>query len=289
MHRTLLLTTLALVLGSPATMGKSELEILRALCAEQERQIQQLETENSRLRDTARGPRLMDSRTQLISTTPSQPAALPANSSAAATYTVKPGDSFARIAQKTGVPAATLAQINGLKTSSMLHPDQKLKLPATAATGTGTTTSAASPRSAGATYKVQPGDTYYSISKKHGVSTDSLIAANPNTKPAALRPGQLVNLGTPQAATASAPAPTPAPATSPPSPATSSRISEEITSTPADEKKIRPIMIDGEMTYGDFAMKYGTDTERLNALNGLDLTNATVLAKGSELYVPAQP
>ena len=43
------------------------------------------------------------------------------------------------------------------------------------------------------------------------------------------------------------------------------------------------------MTYGEFASKHGTDTERLNALNGLDLTHATVLAKGSELYVPAQP
>jgi len=43
------------------------------------------------------------------------------------------------------------------------------------------------------------------------------------------------------------------------------------------------------MTYGDFASQNGTDTERLNALNGLDLINTTVLAKGSELYVPARP
>ena len=37
------------------------------------------------------------------------------------------------------------------------------------------------------------------------------------------------------------------------------------------------------------AATHGTDTSRLNDLNGLDLTQATVLAKGSELYVPAQP
>ena len=55
------------------------------------------------------------------------------------------------------------------------------------------------------------------------------------------------------------------------------------------EKKIHSITIDGEMTYADFAAKHGTNTERLNELNGLDLANATVLAKGSELYVPAQP
>jgi hypothetical protein len=49
------------------------------------------------------------------------------------------------------------------------------------------------------------------------------------------------------------------------------------------------VTIEGEMTYGEFAAKHGTDTSRLNDLNGLDLTTATVLAKGSELYVPAQP
>jgi hypothetical protein len=43
------------------------------------------------------------------------------------------------------------------------------------------------------------------------------------------------------------------------------------------------------MTYGEFAAKHGTSIGRLNDLNGLDLANATVLAKGSELYVPAQP
>jgi hypothetical protein len=57
------------------------------------------------------------------------------------------------------------------------------------------------------------------------------------------------------------------------------------------ERKVnpQPVTIDSEITYGDFAANHGTDTERLNALNGLDLMNATVLAKGSELYVPAQP
>ena len=64
---------------------------------------------------------------------------------------------------------------------------------------------------------------------------------------------------------------------------------EKATAATATEKKFRPVTIDGEMTYGEFAAKHGTDAERLNALNGLDLTTATVLAKGSELYVPAQP
>ena len=66
--------------------------------------------------------------------------------------------------------------------------------------------------------------------------------------------------------------------------------SQEQTPSPTNpEKKIRSVTIEGEMTYGEFAATHGTDTARLNDLNGLDLTHATVLAKGSELYVPAQP
>jgi hypothetical protein len=48
-------------------------------------------------------------------------------------------------------------------------------------------------------------------------------------------------------------------------------------------------MIEVEMTYAEFAAQHGTNVARLNELNGLDLTETTVLAKGSELYVPAQP
>lgn len=59
--------------------------------------------------------------------------------------------------------------------------------------------------------------------------------------------------------------------------------------TSAPERKIRSVTIEEEMTYAEFAAKHGTTISRLNDLNGLDLTNATVLAKGSELYVPAQP
>ena len=72
--------------------------------------------------------------------------------------------------------------------------------------------------------------------------------------------------------------------------ATAAAAPQESTPSPSNpEKKIRSVTIEGEMTYGEFAATHGTDTGRLNDLNGLDLTNATVLAKGSELYVPAQP
>jgi LysM repeat protein len=295
MKPTMFFATLAMLLASPASFGKTELEALRDLCAEQERQIQQLELENSRLRDTPPPSRAaLQSGVQLISTSPARPA-VPQNASAAPPiYTVKPGDSLAKISRNTGVPAATLAKLNGLKADSMLHPNQKLKLPGSPVSAATSTQSPASssPRPSAATYKVQAGDTYFSIAKKHGLSTEALIAANPDTKPSALRPGQLVKLTA--AASSPAPAPSaPAPAVSESLPvstaASATKVAESPPQAPAPEKKIRPIMIEGEMTFGDFAAKHGTNTERLNALNGLDLTTATVLAKGSELYVPAQP
>lgn len=45
-------------------------------------------------------------------------------------YTVRSGDNLSRIAKKTGYSVAALQKANGLDGSSVLHPGQKLKLPA---------------------------------------------------------------------------------------------------------------------------------------------------------------
>ena len=52
------------------------------------------------------------------------------------------------------------------------------------------------------------------------------------------------------------------------------------------EPKIRVITVDGQITYGQFASKYGSSTTQLDELNGLSLSANAILAKGSELYVP---
>jgi hypothetical protein len=52
---------------------------------------------------------------------------------------------------------------------------------------------------------------------------------------------------------------------------------------------VRSVIIQDETTYGEFALSHGTSSTHLNELNGLSLSNGTVLAKGSELYIPAQP
>lgn len=306
MKPTLLIATLSLVLGSPTAFAKSELETLRSLCQEQKRQINELEEANERLRGDG----------SKSHAAPAKPAAVTNPDTATgstSSYTVKAGDNFEKIGRKVGMNAERLAKSNGMKTSSIIHPGQKLKVPG-AATPQVAAVKDASPKISGKTHKVASGETLFSISKKHGMSTEALVAANPKVKAASLRPGQVVSLGgnAPATTMISAPAraktppaventpinsPTPVtkapPTRETPAVASVTPAAPETPSAPAPaaapEKKIRPITIEGEMTYGEFATKHGTNADRLNALNGLDLTTATVLAKGSELYVPAQP
>ncbi|MEY3895664.1 MAG: hypothetical protein RLZZ214_1183 [Verrucomicrobiota bacterium] len=311
MKPTLLFTTLSMILATSPAFAKSELETLRSLCAEQERQIRQLEVENSRLR----------SDTHEEQTPVAQKTVASAADNSESSYTVKPGDSFEKIAGKVGTTPEKLAKSNGLKASSVIQPGQKLKVPGASAPAAAPATVTAAPArqesSGGRTHTIQQGETYSSISRKYKISTAALVTANPTVKATALRPGQVIKISGSSSSTSmiSAPAvktPTPVAKTLPPPsvPVAAAMDSTEVKQTPpappvvnstppettpvppataTTEKKFRPITIDGEMTYGEFAAKHGTDAERLNALNGLDLTTATVLAKGSELYVPAQP
>ncbi len=306
-----------LLTASPAAIANTELETLRSRCLEQERQIRHLEDENSKLRSLAG-----EQRSAAPAPTPAKTATeglVGSSGAEASTYIVKPGDHLEKIARQLRVSSAQLAKTNGLKGSSVLHPGQKLKVPGKVGTATATPSEApvAAPAQAAATpssstprtHKVRANETYSSISRKYKISADTLIAANPKVKPTALREGQVINLER-QVASPSQPTgvPTPAPAPVPAPPAAETAVApvaslpapepqqgagpspeaaaEVPAKAPGNDRKVRPIVIEEEMTYGDFATKHGTDAERLNALNGLDLTPSTVLAKGSELYVP---
>jgi len=305
MKPTLMIAALTLMLAASPTFAKSELETLRSLCAEQERQIRQLELENSRLRSDEPPVSLILAPKPKVDP-PSEPKS---NSQpAAATYVVKAGDSVEKIARKVGTTPAKLAQSNGIKTSAMIHPGQRLKIPGTVSTPRPAVTAAATPAAppAGKTHTIRQGETFFSISKKYRVSTTALIAANPHLKASALRPGQIVNLkgeGAPSTLISTpvsqpkAPVPVEKPRATAEEPAIveptpvveSTPLVESPPSVAVADDKPHSIIIEGETTYGAFAAKHGTDAARLNSLNGLDLNNATIIAKGSELYVPARP
>jgi hypothetical protein len=54
-------------------------------------------------------------------------------------------------------------------------------------------------------------------------------------------------------------------------------------------KKYQAVVVERDMTFGEFATLHQTSTERLNELNGLDLSSTTILAKGSEIYLSPKP
>ena len=233
---------LSLVIASPTALGKSELETLRARCAEQERQIRLLEEENAKLRPAPQETAAVAAPKSIVAATlkPAPEAKVVAKSketpATPATYRVKAGDNIDKIARRAGTKPEQIAKLNGIKVSSIIQIGQVLKLP---------NRSAATAPAA----KVVP-----VVEKSTAAVVDEPVEITKNV-----------------------------PVSNVPVSAPTALISDAVPT-----KKIKPITVDGEMTYGEFASKHHTDTERLNALNGLDLTTATILAKGSELYVPTQ-
>ncbi len=241
----------SIVLLSPCALGGSELEALRQRCAEQERQIRLLEEENAKLRPDGQATER---------TTPEK----------------KP----------------TPVQAEPVKEAPKAAPIAKAVT---------------------RTYKVKAGDNIHKIARSVGTKPETLARVNGLKTNSIIQIGQMLKLPArptdskpaakqtePAQAAATKPIEKPVAASKPESkvaavaPATTMIANSTAPAEPAPApqaapaRKIKPIIVDGEMTYGEFATKHETDTERLNALNGLDLTTSTVLAKGSELYVPTK-
>ena len=142
-----------------------------------------------------------------------------ATAPAPATYTVQRGDTVSAIAGRFGLRTADVLALNGLGSRSVIYPGQVLRLMGTTAQAPAApapVVPAAPPAAASGTYVVKQGDTVSGIAKRHGVSAQSVLAANGLGWSSIIRPGQVLAIaGT--VATASAPAtPPPAPAPSAP-------------------------------------------------------------------------
>lgn len=92
------------------------------------------------------------------------------STSSSNTYTVKNGDSLYLIARNFGITVESLRQANS--TSENLWVGQKLKIPAVITNNTSNSSQNSS------NYTVKNGDTWYLISKKYGVSLDTLLSTN---------------------------------------------------------------------------------------------------------------
>lgn len=105
------------------------------------------------------------------------------------TYTVKPGDSLNKIAAKYGIKTSKLKSNNKLKTDT-IRVGQVLSLSNTS--GTNKSTSAKS-NTISKSYIVANGDSLWSISKKYGVSINSLKSLN-KLKGTSLKIGQRLTI-----------------------------------------------------------------------------------------------
>ncbi|MDM8151726.1 LysM peptidoglycan-binding and 3D domain-containing protein [Priestia megaterium] len=175
--------------------------------------------------------------------TVSSSSSTPTTTSSNHTYTVKSGDTLYRIAKNNGTSVQQLKEWNNLS-SHLIYVNQVLKI-----SGTGTVSSSpsapvqektnetqASPAPSNSkSYKVQPGDTMWSVAQRHGISISQLKQWN-NLSSNTIYINQVLQVG--GQATAQAKPSTPAttapstPSTSTPAPAPaqeSKSVSKEIT------------------------------------------------------------
>jgi len=85
---------------------------------------------------------------------------------------VRPGDTVYGIARRTGVSLKQLVQLNGLKPPYLLHPGDRLKLPAQQR------------------HRVRRGETLYRIADRYDVPVRELAVVNGLKPPYVIRPGQ---------------------------------------------------------------------------------------------------
>jgi len=251
---------------------------------------------------------------------------LAASLSAASTYKVQPGDTLSSIARKNGTTPSKLMSANGISNPNLLKVGQTLKVSGSSTAPAKPKKATTRKSTGTGNYTVKPGETLYSIARKNGISVSKLTAMNPGLDPSKLSVGQKIKTSgatkkkaTPPApkkaaviakkkvtkpkatpkkkVTAPAPVeaikapvtrvasvPAPVPTFTAPKPAPTPEVIEK---KPVPQPStISSVMVDKEISFGALASRHQTSTQQLNELNGWRLKPTTVLAKGSEIYVP---
>jgi LysM repeat protein len=115
-------------------------------------------------------------------------------------YVIKPGDTFYAIAQRFGVTVAAIAAANPGVDPNRLQVGQQICVPG-GGPGPGVCPG-------GTSYTIRPGDSFYALAARFGVSVSALIAANPGVDPNRLVVGQTICIP-------GVPVPPPTPVTTP--------------------------------------------------------------------------
>ena len=99
-------------------------------------------------------------------------------------YTIRPGDSWWSIANRFGMDMYQLAQLNGMSINTVIHPGQKIRVKGTIKNGAKTVKNTNT-----SFYVVKPGDSWWSIAAKHGLSMYTLAQRNGKTIYTVIHPG----------------------------------------------------------------------------------------------------
>ncbi len=107
-------------------------------------------------------------------------------------YRVAPGDTLSAIARRFGVSLASLYRLNGLGPSSVLQIGERIRVrPGPELQGHAARRAASL---AGASYRVQAGDTLSTIAARAGISLDALMQLNPGVNAGDLQVGTVLQL-----------------------------------------------------------------------------------------------
>ncbi|MGQ9473252.1 MAG: LysM peptidoglycan-binding domain-containing protein [Candidatus Caldatribacteriaceae bacterium] len=133
----------------------------------------------------------------LISTTINTPVSQEEISSTTITHIVKQGESLWVIARLYGVSMKSIMEANSLNEHSILQVGMKLAIPGIAVSkvsSKGATSSA--PKENYQTYRIQPGDTLWSISRRFRISVDTLAKVNGLNESSILKVGRELRIPT---------------------------------------------------------------------------------------------
>jgi LysM repeat protein len=173
-------------------------------------------------------------------------------------YTVAPGDSLSRIAQRHGVSLSALLGVNGFTASSLIVPGQSITLPAGATAPAAPAAPAAPPT--GGSYAVRAGDSLGGIARRHGVSLSALLGVNGFTASSLIVPGQSITL--------------PAGATAPAAPA-----------APAAPPTGGSYAVRAGDSLARIAQRYGVTLDALLRVNGFSASS--LIVPGQSIALPA--
>ncbi len=98
-------------------------------------------------------------------------------------YVIKPGDTFFSLARRFGTTVDALLAANPGVDPQNLQIGMTICIPVAPAPA---------PCPGGFTYVIKPGDTFYKIARRFGITVDALIAANPGVDPNNLQIGQAI-------------------------------------------------------------------------------------------------